>query len=581
MITSKQFSWLSAVVIGVLVVGIGEGKNTKSALAESIIADNSVQSLTRNSTFPQRRRLGRIFAVDDNVQTSVHSLQNGGQSTALNQVTNVSELRDVQPTDWDYEALTSLVERYGCIVGYPDRTYRGAPRSGSLRDRPLSRWEFAAGLNACMNVMERLLQENAAVLREDIDKLKLLAQQFQQELQAYGQRIDNLETRIAYLEDRQFSVTTKLTGDSIWVLSGVGGSEQADGPPDQPVQNGQVTVNFRQRINFNTSFSGEDNLLVRLQSANFFLARGGSNLTDFNFAATEEQGNLNINKVQYSFPVGDRTRIWLAGNRITMDDIMDPLAPYTNSFTDGAVSFFGAIAPIYLPNDNSGPGAGFSYNFTDELGLGAFYSAGKGFSPNQSEGLFNGQFGVGAQLNYAPAANTGVAFSYLHNYIPQGQYDSFSALGYTGLANTDNPFDDAASSTNHYAVIWTWQLADWFSLEGWGMYSDATAKSGDRQGDKADIWNWKVSFAFPDLGKEGNVGVVSVGQPPYASFISNNNNLPDITPATTDAPWFVETFYLYQFNDNISLTPAFWIGINPANGRDPLWVAALRTSFKF
>lgn len=44
--------------------------------------------------------------------------------TDMSQVTSVSELRDVQPTAWAYEALKSLVERYGCIVGYPDRTFR-------------------------------------------------------------------------------------------------------------------------------------------------------------------------------------------------------------------------------------------------------------------------------------------------------------------------------------------------------------------------------------------------------------------------------------------------------------------------
>ena len=59
----------------------------------------------------------------------------------LSQVTDVNQLRDVEPTAWAYEALKSLVERYGCIVGYPDRTFRG--------NRALSRWEFAAGLNAC------------------------------------------------------------------------------------------------------------------------------------------------------------------------------------------------------------------------------------------------------------------------------------------------------------------------------------------------------------------------------------------------------------------------------------------------
>ncbi|MGL6284540.1 MAG: hypothetical protein ACRC2J_19215, partial [Microcoleaceae cyanobacterium] len=41
----------------------------------------------------------------------------------LDQVTSVSQLSDVQPTDWAFQALQSLVERYGCIAGYPDGTY--------------------------------------------------------------------------------------------------------------------------------------------------------------------------------------------------------------------------------------------------------------------------------------------------------------------------------------------------------------------------------------------------------------------------------------------------------------------------
>ena len=78
-----------------------------------------------------------------------------GANGSQDQVTSVSQLRDVQPTDWAYEALRSLVERYGCIVGYPDTTFRG--------NRALSRYEFAAGLNACMQQMERLIAQSEAV----------------------------------------------------------------------------------------------------------------------------------------------------------------------------------------------------------------------------------------------------------------------------------------------------------------------------------------------------------------------------------------------------------------------------------
>lgn len=77
----------------------------------------------------------------------------------LGQVTNVNQLRDVAPTDWAYEALSSLVERYGCISGFPNQTYRGS--------QPLSRYEFAAGLNSCLNQIERLIASSKSVSAED------------------------------------------------------------------------------------------------------------------------------------------------------------------------------------------------------------------------------------------------------------------------------------------------------------------------------------------------------------------------------------------------------------------------------
>jgi len=46
-----------------------------------------------------------------------------GQVNGEPQVTSVSQLSDVQPTDWAFQALQSLVERYGCVTGYPDGTF--------------------------------------------------------------------------------------------------------------------------------------------------------------------------------------------------------------------------------------------------------------------------------------------------------------------------------------------------------------------------------------------------------------------------------------------------------------------------
>ncbi|MBD2676602.1 MULTISPECIES: hypothetical protein [Nostoc] len=50
------------------------------------------------------------------------SIDNQSPNTnAIGQVNSVSQLSDVRPTDWAFQALQSVVERYGCIAGYPDR----------------------------------------------------------------------------------------------------------------------------------------------------------------------------------------------------------------------------------------------------------------------------------------------------------------------------------------------------------------------------------------------------------------------------------------------------------------------------
>lgn len=130
------------------------------------------------------------------------------------QVNNVSQLSDVRPNDWAFEALRSLVERYGCIAGYPDGTFKG--------NRAMSRYEFAAGLNACLQQIERLIAGVGSDLpsRQDLERLQRLTAEFQPELTALGTRVDNLEGRVAFVEDHQFSTTTKLFGQAIFGVQG-------------------------------------------------------------------------------------------------------------------------------------------------------------------------------------------------------------------------------------------------------------------------------------------------------------------------------------------------------------------------
>ncbi len=493
---------------------------------------------------------------------NLYTQQGNRENDPLGQITNVHQLRDVSTTDWAYSALQSLVERYGCLVGYSDLSYRG--------NRSLSRYEFAAGLNACLNQIEALIEKSEAILREDLEKLQRLVQEFEEELTRLGTRVDNLEGRIAFLEERQFSPTTKLIGEVIVAAVQVFGEENASTGEDLDEQ---VTLNQRTRLSLLTSFTGKDRLRTRLQVGNFVTDgpgfRGGSNTTRLNFASNTDDQFI-LNKIEYRFPIGDRTQFWVTGVNMNLDDVANPLAPYTADSGTGSISAFGSYAPIYYTS--SGAGAAFSHNFTKELNLVGFYSSINANGREEGTGLFNGQFVAAGQLTYNPSSNASLGLVYSHNYFP-GNLTGFVSGGFGSFA-ADDPFDGAATSSDNLALVWTWQVASNFNLSGWGMYTQAHGESGARRGDRADIWNWKLTFAFPDLFSQGNLGALTVGNPPRAYNVEGG-------PEDNETAWLVELFYRFQLNEYISVTPGAFVVTNPEDGRQPLWVGVIRTTFSF
>lgn len=175
----------------------------------------------------------------------------GNTSEIKSQIRSVSELSDVQPNDWAYQALQSLVERYSVIAGYPDGTFKG--------NRPMTRYEFAAGLNAALDKISQLMQAGLAdkVSKEDLATLQRLQQEFSTELATLRGRVDNLEVKAASLEANQFSTTTKLTGQAVFAIN-AGTQSGIDSP--------NATFFNRTRINLETSFTGKDKLFTQFQA---------------------------------------------------------------------------------------------------------------------------------------------------------------------------------------------------------------------------------------------------------------------------------------------------------------------------
>ena len=501
-------------------------------------------------------------SIDEaNAQSTIAMPLDSGDD--MEQVTNVNQLRDVSPTDWAYEALRSLVDRYGCIAGFPNQTYRGS--------QPLSRYEFAAGLNSCLNQIERLIASSEAVVREDLDTINRLTTEFESELATIGGRIDSIETRTAFLEDNQFSTTTKLNAEIVNYLLGTFGDEKPDGTDVDD----QITFSSRVRLNFDSSFVGEDRLRVRLQARNVVSPAnaGGTNSLALNFEG-DSGNNVEISDLYYVFPVGDRINAFVGVNGIDVDEIFDVIP--TMGIAYDALSLYSAYNNLIYSNGNGG-GAGFGADIEiiESVNLQVGYWAPNPADPDSGEGLFNGNYTTGANLNLSFLnERLNLALAYLRGY--QGQGSGYDLGGFTGTDAATDPFDDRANTSNNFGFASSFQVIEQLSIGGYFGY--ATTSLVDDDDVDGDILTWNAYLTYTDLLKEGSTAIISFGQPPTLVDSSNNAVAED-----EDAPYLLNIEYQYSLNDFIQITPGGYVLFNP-NGNsdnDTIYVGTIRTVFRF
>ncbi|GAP96349.1 iron uptake porin [Leptolyngbya sp. NIES-2104] len=511
----------------------------------------------------------------------------------LSQVTSVSQLSDVRPTDWAFQALQSLVERYGCIAGYPDRTYRG--------NRALTRFEFAAGLNACLDRVNELIAASTAdlVKKEDLATLQKLQEQFAAELATIRGRVDALEARTTTLEKQQFSTTTKLNAEVVLGITGaaagrdfirrefvpgVGSVEVADRVSRNTI------VGNRVRLNFDTSFTGRDNLRTRLQAANLSglpANLNGDQLTNegsLRFAGGENN-EIGLDALNYTFPIGENTTVVLEANAGAIDDFTDTLNPFLDGDGgSGALSHFGTRNSIYyLGNGTSGTGLGLRHKFGEALELSLGYLSGEPNSPAAGSGLFNGSYGAMAQLTFRPSERLGIGLTYINAY--NVDYSGNGAVGSTranfrSLAETGFLADNVPTIANAYGVSATFQIAPQLVLNGSVGYTNARSLQSGARG-TLDIWNWAVGLAVPDFLKKGSVAGVIVGMEPRVT--GARGAFGSAVGRDRDTSLHVEGFYQFQLNDNIAITPGIiWLTApNHDNRNDDIVIGTIRTTFTF
>ena len=373
-------------------------------------------------------------------------------------------------------------------------------------------------------------------------------------------RLDGLEAKQNNFEAGSFNDTTTLDGKAVFAIGAVDGGDNIGSNGHE-----KVAAAFVYQMNLNTSFTGDDNLYVRLRSGN-----GDGDPSDGPFGtktygtylssdSSKYGDSLSIDKLWYTFPVGERNTFWFG--------------PKIENY------YMHATAPsIYKPvlKQFALGGNGAAYGASTKTGAGWAFKADNGFAV--SSNVVSGSTGL-LTNQQATSWATQVGFtkpqysaSLMVNQKYNGWEDSYysTSKGHRRLADGATSTLQTANSTNYGLRAW------WRPLEtgtatpsitaGYDI-SNIDAANVNGTIDETDAWfvglNWSDMFQADD-----KIGL-AFGQPQTRE------------DETVD-PFAWEAYYTFQVNDSTSVTPAIFGGSDRAGtANEDMTGAVIQTTFKF
>ena len=484
-----------------------------------------------------------------------------GQSVRAREVRpiTISDFSDLRPTDWAYQAIVNLAERYGCMSVLQDQVFAG--------QKSITRYEAAALLSSCL-----------AKVGEITDELSRLQEEFKTELAVLSGRTAKLEAAVAGLEATQFSTTTKLRGEASFMLGAINyqGDVAANGVGVSPMKPRQDALNFIYsiRLGFGTSFTGKDLLYTQLRSGN----AANSPFNTFNpstpwytstvplaaldraFTPTGGNDVVNIERLYYTFPVGSQVTLTLAPKIMNMG----LWAAYPSAYGvrgDYTLDFFSSFGTPGVYNKAVGSAFALTwkqkYGWRDStwfahahyLAISADNGDDGGIGRAQSRG------NIAAQLGYqSPQFNLTLGYRY-----GQSGTDFVRGTGFVAANQWSLPYMSSAFS-NSFALNGYWRPLQrtWIPSISAGWAMNILSNSADDLANCAcdplsplvsNSQSWMVGLQWDNLSGINDVLGLAVGQPTFATALRDGST-PD------DGNYALEVFYRYPFSDHINMTPA-------------------------
>jgi hypothetical protein len=285
-------------------------------------------------------------------------------------------------------------------------------------------------------------------------------------------RVDGLEARVNGLEAGSFSETTTMSGEAGFLIGATDSATDA---------NDKVQFEYIVEVDLNTSFTGEDNLNIEIETGNG-LTNVGADQTGLDWGSKDADNKLAIDDINYTFPLGSWT--------VAVGDSMDasktwPNACSMNNMVDN-LGDCGASNSVDLSGDVSFSAAtGFGDGW--EFGIGASGGDGSGLFTKESTDAYGLAIGYETDTYGFTAAysdkDTASYYGLVAYYSPEELPTTFS-----GGFEAGTP--DSGSDTTQWAFGISTELGE-------GTLSANIGTNGKIAENAEEIYAYDLSYEYP------------------------------------------------------------------------------------
>ena len=435
---------------------------------------------------------------------------------------------NVQPGDWAHQSIKDLVNSRGCDI--------------NVNDKSLTRFEAASIVNSCLGNVAEVTNVERSLIDE-----------FSSELALLRGRVDGIEARMNEFEAGSFSDTTTLDGKAVFALSAIDGADELG-------KSEATTLAYVYQMNLNTSFTGDDNLYVRLKSGD-----GWTNLTNkpatYHNEAKGTSNALKVDKIWYTFPIGDK--------------VTGTVGPLIENYY-----MLAATPSVYKPKVLKAfrfGGHGIAFGASTSVGLGLKYVGDNGFASSITVNSKNGEDASGF-LTAEDQNKVNIMGAYTgDNYHLSATYTT-QQKGYTG----GYPYFSTSAAKQTGIDTDGWALRGWWRPDETGtavpsisVGFDTVSYNTSAAGKYREGEGYSVALNWGDIFQADDTIGLAFGAP-----IKGKDN---VTAGTTDVdPFLWEAYYSFRPNDSIEITPGIFGGTDAyADTDDDIFGAVLTTVFRF